>query len=201
MRYEDIELPLSPWIIRLCLEHDLTPDGETHRHDKIDGRRQAAERALPIWSHQNGNATNVRFPDPIVVDYVSARLLPIVEHFHTLTTRICGRLLSAPAAREVALEGIKVRLLADLEIWEVRERPTQIEFSVEAPALAEGAIRLLCQLTADAPNFTRRAFGTPSLPTELTAVRGGWFARPPTAWPGRSCARKPMPLSIISSIF
>jgi hypothetical protein len=169
MRYEEIELPQEPWIIRLALAHRLTADGESFVNDEINGRRPAGT-SLPIWAHQGGNEpTSVRFPDPVVVEYVSARLLPIVTAFHGLAAKMCGRLLSAPEAASAAPEGINVGLMVDLEIWAGRERPTEVEFWAETPDSGPETVRLLIRLQADAPNFVRRAFSELAMPTELTS--------------------------------
>ena len=111
----------------------------------------------------------MRFPDPVVVEYVSARLLPIVTAFHGLAAKMCGRLLSAPEAASAAPEGINVGLMVDLEIWGVRDRPTEVEFWAETPDSGQDTVRLLVRLQADAPNFVRRAFSELAMPTELAS--------------------------------
>jgi hypothetical protein len=168
MRYEELELPQEPWSVRLSLGHLLTPQGESAIKDRITGRRPAGVD-LPMWKHESSEpATTIRFPDHLIAEYANLRLVPLTSAFHSLASKITGAVLSHPSAPIAAPEGVSVGLVADLEVWAARQRPTEVDFWVELPSDHGSAnVRLLCRYQADGNGFTRRVFSELIYPTEL----------------------------------
>ena len=168
MRYEDLELPQEPWSVRLSLGHLLSPQGESVINDRIAGRRPAGVD-LPMWKHEaNSPATTIRFPNQLIAEYANLRLVPLTDLFHSLASKITGAVLSHPSAPIAGPEGVSVGLVADLEVWAARQRPTEVDFWV-ALSVSERAqtVRLLCRYQADGSGFARRAFSELIYPTEL----------------------------------
>jgi hypothetical protein len=171
MRYEPLELPKEPWVLRLALAHHVSAEGEIRVNDSVSARRPPAGKEFKLWQQLvDQDPELIAFPEPLVINYFQKRLQPLIDSFHSLSGKVSGLVLSAPEAADLACFGVNVGLLADIEIWGVKEKVVEVDFWVEAPKdEGHSTVRLLYRLVTDAENFPRRVFRQTLVPTELNS--------------------------------